>query len=171
MKNPLLLLIIIPLASFMYFQTKSKVNTNFSKKNIPVTVKSTQLTSHPPVDTDKNKIIYQPKETGFSSTQSKETSANLNTPQNVEPKIITNEKPDIKIDSNLLKTETINPKSLPSLEQFRKDHPETKITIEKLNNGQMNPTSMPTLEQFRKEHPEVQVKVEKLDNGKMFPSN
>ncbi len=160
MKNTLLFIIFILLGTFIYFKITPTLNITVAKRKNNQDITNFNKTSSV-VPSEKVKVDFQ----------SEVKSINQVSVNKSEQKIILNEKTEIKIDPNLIKTEIINPKALPSLEEFKKNHPEIKITIEKLNNGQMNPTKMPTLEQFRKEHPEVKIKVEKLENGKMFPTN
>lgn len=94
-----------------------------------------------------------------------------NTVKQTKKEIIPSEQIVSTVGAPTLKVEIINPKSLPSFEQFKRTHPDSKLKTEILSNGQMIPGSMPTLEQFRKEHPEVKITIEKLDNQKMIPTN
>lgn len=63
----------------------------------------------------------------------------------------------------------LKPDSLPSLEQFKKDHPDVKVKIEKLDSTQMNSNAIQSMEEFKKAHPEVKVQINKMDQNEMIP--
>lgn len=76
---------------------------------------------------------------------------------------------EVKLNPKLIIVPAIDPKNLPSLEEFKKAHPEVKVTIEKLNKNEMSPGLIPTKEQFIKDHPEAKVRIIQLENNKMIP--
>jgi hypothetical protein len=82
---------------------------------------------------------------------------------------ITENHPEVKLNPKLIIIPAIDPKNLPSLEEFKKAHPEVKVTIEKLNKNEMFPGLIPTKEQFIKNHPEAKIRQIQLENNKMIP--
>lgn len=91
--------------------------------------------------------------------------------QNTEKAVIpiTENHLEVKLNPKLIIIPAIDPKNLPSLEEFKKEHPEVKVTIEKLNKNEMFPGLIPTKEQFIKDHPEAKIRMNQLENNKMIP--
>lgn len=78
-----------------------------------------------------------------------------------EIKSISENHHEVKINPSAIVTPAIDPKKLPSLEEFKKSHPEVKVVIEKLNSGSMIPGVAPG---------KSDVKTNKLEKNQMFPT-